>query len=123
MIPLHRGDIVLVNFGNHNGNSLQEGIRPAVVIQNNLQNDSAPTTIVAPLTSVIKKADATYHVVLGKRFNLRKNSMLLTEQIKTISQTSIKGIIGYIDDPAVLTSIDRSLIKTLGISISKEVST
>lgn len=123
MITLHRGDIVLVNFGNHNGTSLQEGSRPAVVLQNSAQNASSPTTIIAPLTSVLKKPDSSYHVVLGKRFNLRENSMLLTEQIKTISQTSIKKTIGHIDDPSVLARIDQALISTLGISTFKEVTT
>ena len=122
MIPLKRGDIVLVNLGHHNGMSLQGGFRPAVVVQNTAQNAASPTTIIAPLTSVLKKPNKPYHVVLGKRFNLRKNSMVLIEQIKTISQTSIKRTIGHIDDPDVLASIDRSLINTLGISISKEVS-
>lgn len=123
MITLHRGDIVLVNFGKHNGTSVQEGSRPAVVLQNTAQNASSPTTIIAPLTKVLKKPDKSYHVVLGKRFNLRENSMLLTEQIKTISQTSIKKTVGHIDDPSVLARIDRALISTLDISTSKEVST
>lgn len=122
MITLHRGDIVLINFGNHNGTSLQGGYRPAIVVQNTAQNTSSPTTIIAPLTSVLKKADKPYHVVLGKRFNLRENSMVLTEQLMTINQSAIKRIIGYIDDPDVLTDIDQSLVHTLGISISKEVS-
>ena len=123
MITLHRGDIVLVNFGNHNGTSVQAGSRPAVVLQNTEQNAASPTTIIAPLTSVLKKPDSSYHVVLGKRFNLRENSMVLTEQIKTISQTSIKKTIGHINDPSVLARIDRALISTLGISTFKEVST
>lgn len=122
MIPLHRGDIVLVNLGYHHGTSLQEGSRPAVVLQNTSQNASSPTTIIAPLTSVLKKTDKPYHVVLGKRFNLRENSMVLIEQIKTISQTSIRNTIGHIDDPIILASIDHALISTLGVSIPKEVS-
>ena len=122
MITLQRGDIVIVNFGNHSGTSLQEGIRPAVVIQNDSQNVSSPTTIVAPLTSVLKKADATYHVVLGKRFNLRRNSMVLIEQLTIVSQHSVIRTVGHIDDPSILAIIDRALISTLGISTSKEVS-
>ena len=123
MITLKRGDIVLVNLGHHNGTSLQGGFRPAVVVQNSAQNAASATTIIAPLTSVLKKPNKPYHVVLGKRFTLRENSMLLAEQIRTISQTSIKETIGHIDDPAVLVSIDRALISTLGISTFKEVST
>ena len=120
--PKH-GDIVIVNLCSHSGTSIQEGVRPAVVVQNDTLNAYSPTTLIAPLTSVLKKTEMPSHIVLGKRFNLRKNSMVLTEQIRTINQTAIKKTIGHIDDPKVLARIDQALISTLGISTFKEVST
>ena len=119
---LKHGDIVIVNLCTHSGTSIQEGVRPAVVVQNDILNTFSPTTIIAPLTSVLKKTEMPSHVVLGKRFNLRKNSMVLAEQIRTINQTAIKKTIGHIDDPSILASIDRALISTFGISTFKEVS-
>ena len=120
---IKHGDIVIVNLGSHNGTSLQEGVRPAVVVQNDTLNANSPTTIIAPLTSVLKKTEMPSHVVLGKRFNLLKDSMVLTEQFTAISQTSIIRTIGHSDDPKVLARIDQALISTLGISTFKEVST
>ena len=67
--PINRGDIVLVNFGDNPG-SVQNGYRPAVILQRNRYNKSSTTTIVAPITSVTKRTKMSSHVFIGRRFGL-----------------------------------------------------
>ena len=112
--PVKRCDIVLYDFGTEIG-SVQGGIRPAVVVQTDTQNTSSPTTIVAPLTKKLKKVEMPSHVVLGKRFGLRHNSMVLLEQIKTVNQDAIIRLLGHIDDPLVVSLISLGLRRTLAI--------
>ena len=57
--PLHRGDIILLDFGKQHG-YIQGGVRPAVIIQNDTGNYFSPTTIVAPITSKNKKYIPTH---------------------------------------------------------------
>ncbi len=116
MTSLRHFDIVVADFGSNNGASEQSGIRPAVVLQNDTQNAAAPTTIIAPITSVLKKTHMSSHIVLGRRFGLYKESMVLLEQIKTVNQSSITKTIGHINDDTVITSINQGILKTFGIS-------
>ncbi|MBO4911600.1 MAG: type II toxin-antitoxin system PemK/MazF family toxin [Butyrivibrio sp.] len=110
---IQRGSLYLYNAGTNNG-SIQGGYsRPCVILQEN--NSKSPTTIIAPLTSVLKKTDMYAHVVLGKRFGLRENSMVLLEQIRIINQDDLGPYIGHIDDPLIIRQIDQGLCKTLGI--------
>jgi len=106
-----RGDIVIFDFGTNNGN-VQGGVRPAVALQSNAQS---PVTIIAPLTTELKKPQMPAHVILGKRFGLRESSMVLLEQLVTVNKSSLGPYIGHIDDPQVMRLIDQGLCKTLGI--------
>lgn len=110
---LKRGDLVIVEFGPASG-SVQGGKRPAVVLQNDVQNHYSPTTIVAPITSVLKKAELSSHIIIGRRFGLCKESMVLVEQIRTINQSDIIRVIGSITDKQVMSKINNGLLHTLG---------
>ena len=113
---LKRLDIVIVDFGPLVKNSSKQClIRPAVIMQLESMNKTSPTTIVCPLSSVKKKLYLPYHIELGRRFGLRKDSIVLLEQITVIDQSSIIKRIGHIDDDSVAENINRGLIKTLGI--------
>ena len=109
-----RGDIVYYDFGPYNG-SVQGGMRPAVILQNNVHNRKSPTTIVAPLTTEIKQIGMYSHVVLGKRFGLKENSMILLEQLTTANQAAFGKYIGHIDDRNVRHMINEGLRKVLAI--------
>ncbi len=109
-----RGDIYLCDFGLIPG-SVQQGIRPAVVVQNDQYNASSPTTIIAPLTSELKRQDMYSHIVIGKRFGLHKSSMVLLEQIRTVNQTALRTNIGHIDDEDLMEQIDQGIKKVLAI--------
>ena len=127
---LRRGDIVTYDFGDYCG-SIQGGYRPAVVLNDSEKNSPSPVVAIVPITTRIKKSEMVAHVVLGKRFGLKKDSMVLTEQARTVNKCSLGIYIGHIDDPKVMQKIDQGLCKSLGIksgnlttdnSSSKEVS-
>ena len=114
---IKRGDIVTFDFGPNVG-SVQGGRRPAVVLQNDRQNNSSPTTIIAPLTTELKKPELPSHIILGRRFGLRLNSMVLLEQLTTVNKCALDSYIGHIDDPQIMRKINQGLIMTLGIQSS-----
>ena len=93
-------DVVLVDFGNEQSRSVQCGIRPAIIIQNNLGNHYGTTTIVMPVTSQIKKVNQPTHTLIkaGEENGLTVDSMVLAEAIKQISKLRIKKYIGHIAD-------------------------
>ena len=109
-----RGDIYLVDLGNHCG-SEQGGFRPVVVIQNDIGNKYAPTLIVAPITSrTWKKANQPTHFALVGVDNLVSPSVVLTEQILTIDKSRVIKFIGRISDEQ-MRSVDKAIKVSLGI--------
>ena len=76
-----RGDIYFVNFGKVPG-SFMQGIRPAMVLQNDVGNRHAPTVIVAAITTEIKKLRQPTHILIGAKFGLPEVSMLMLEQLQ-----------------------------------------
>ena len=114
--PLMHFDIVIVDFGPMvDFSSVQAGVRPALVLQPTSMNMSSTTTIVCPLSSVKKKLFYPYHIVLGKRFGLRMDSIALLEQISVINQSAIIKRVGHIEDTLVVTRINKGLRSILGI--------
>ena len=109
-----RGDIVMYDFGENRG-SVQNGYRPAVVLQNNDQNENSPTTVIAPTTTARKKQEMFAHVYLGKRFGLRSKSMILLEQLRTVNQSDLGKKVGHIDDQEVINKINSGLKKLLDL--------
>ena len=78
--------------------SEQGGIRPVLVIQNDAGNKYSPTTIVAAITSRIRKARLPTHVELSKMVSkLSRNSVILLEQIRTIDRRRLKEKIAHLD--------------------------
>lgn len=97
IVKIIRGNIIMVDFGKQMG-SVQSGMRPAVVIQNNLGNAHSTTTIVAPITGKLKKDLPTHLSLLSKNYKcLRCDSTLLGEQILTISKTQIIEVLGKLN--------------------------
>lgn len=94
---IKKGDIVLVNLNGSNG-SVQSGIRPCVVVQNNIGNIHSPTTVVVPMTSKVDKRNIPTHVFISKQIGLTHNSIALCEQIITINKTDIIKIITELDE-------------------------
>lgn len=118
-MKVKRGELYYVNFGNisfREQSSLQKGIRPAIVLQNDIGNEHSTTTIVAPLTTRQKHILPT-HIDVDKDNinNLRTNSTILLEQITTIDKYSIIKKIGIIEDEKIISKINFGLLISVGI--------
>ncbi|HOB09072.1 MAG: type II toxin-antitoxin system PemK/MazF family toxin [Limnochordia bacterium] len=112
--PIRRGDIFYANLNPVIG-SEQGGVRPVLIIQNNIGNKYSPTTIIAAITSKIKKAKLPTHVELSAaEFNLEKDSVILLEQLRTIDKRRLKEKIAHLDDE-IMSEIDRALMISLGL--------
>lgn len=107
-----RGDVCYANLGDTLG-SEQGGIRPVVILQNDIGNRVSPTTVIAPLTSQCKKQHQATHVLIP-RGTLPKDSMVMLEQIRTIDKQRILSIVGSLDE-AEMKKINDSLKISLGL--------
>lgn len=93
-----RGDIFYADLSPVVG-SEQGGIRPVLVVQNDVGNKYSPTVIVAAITSRINKAKMPTHIEIeGEKHGLAKDSVILAEQIRTIDKRRLKEKIGHLDD-------------------------
>lgn len=87
-LPIRRGDIYYADLGSGVG-SEQGGIRPVLIVQNNMGNRHAPTVIIAPLTSQIKSNNQPTHVHLSTQCGLKTKSVVLTEHIRTVDKSTL----------------------------------
>lgn len=109
-----RGDVFYADLNPVVG-SEQGGVRPVLVLQNDIGNKYSPTTIVAAITSKIKKGKLPTHVELKSgRFNLDKDSVVLLEQVRTVDKRRLKEKIAHLDK-GTMESIDESLQISLGL--------
>ena len=102
-----RGEIYFYNFGENPG-SIQCGERPVMVVQCDEGNQAGPTTIIAAISSSIKKRYLPTHIYLGEDFGLKKPSMVMLEQLKTVNQDELKGYVGYADE-AMMRVVNNAL--------------
>ena len=89
-----RGEMYLADLGENTVGSVQRGVRPVIIIQNDKGNQEGPTLIVVPLTTQIKKLWLPTHVRLPKMLGLEEVSMALCEQITTIDKSQVIKFIG-----------------------------
>ena len=109
-----RGEIVLVNLEPTEG-SEQGGIRPVLIIQNDILNKHSPTTIIAPITSKIYTKEYPTNVVLKKEDSrLKLDSTILLNQIKTIDKKRIIKKIGSVDN-FTMNKVDRAIKVSLDL--------
>jgi mRNA interferase MazF len=101
-MDIKRNDIVFVKCEAivPNG-SVQCFDRPAVVLQNDIGNTHSPTLIVVYLTAHIKKIHMPTHMLLGNYQGLYRRSMVLGEQIATISKNNVMDVVGHLRDEDV----------------------
>lgn len=111
-INLNRGDLWYVDLGANKVGSEQGGLRPCVIIQNNVGNHHSPTTIVAVITSARKKKMPT-HFILDKREGLQKKSLCLCEQILVVDKIRLKNYIGRLSDNKIQ-KLNQCLLISLG---------
>ena len=109
-----RGDIFYADLSPVVG-SEQGGVRPVLVVQNDVGNKYSPTVIVAAITSQINKAKMPTHIELScDDYGLSKDSVVLMEQIRTIDKKRLKEKIGHMDEEHTK-NIDEALKISFGL--------
>lgn len=109
-----RGELYFANLNPVVG-SEQGGLRPVLVIQNDIGNTYSPTTIVAAITSQIKRAKLPTHVEIKRnRSHLERDSVILCEQLRTIDKRRLSEKIGQLDE-ATMVKVDDALSISLGL--------
>ncbi len=112
---VRRGDMFYADLSPVVG-SEQGGIRPVLVIQNDMGNKYSPTVIVSAITSQLSKNKLPTHIELTSReFGLKADSVVLAEQIRTIDKSRLKEKIGHIDDNRIMSRINNALGVSFGL--------
>ncbi|NLU48811.1 MAG: type II toxin-antitoxin system PemK/MazF family toxin [Syntrophomonadaceae bacterium] len=112
---IRRGEIYFAQLNPVVG-SEQGGIRPVLVVQNDIGNQYSPTTIILAITSQINKAKLPTHVELrANKFGLDKDSVILGEQIRTIDKTRLKQRIAFLDEET-MSKVDQAIEISLGLA-------
>ena len=109
-----RGDIYYADLSPVVG-SEQGGIRPVLIVQNDVGNKYSPTVIAAAITSRINKAKMPTHIELcAKEYGLNKDSVILLEQIRTIDKQRLREKTGRLDDE-LMKRVDEALSVSFGL--------
>jgi mRNA interferase MazF len=109
-----RGDVYFADLSPVVG-SEQGGVRPVLVIQNDIGNRFSPTVIVAAITAQIQKAKLPTHVEIdAKRYGFERDSVILLEQIRTIDKQRLTDKITHLDDE-MMEKVDEALQVSLGL--------
>lgn len=94
--------------------SEQGGLRPVLVVQNDIGNKYSPTVIVAAITSQMTKAKLPTHIEVGVECGLPKNSVILLEQIRTLDKTRLQEKIGELP-PGMMNEVNTAISVSLQI--------
>ena len=96
--------------------SEQGGVRPVLVVQNDVGNKYSPTVIAAAVTSKITKAKLPTHIELPcNSYGLQKDSVILLEQIRTLDKRRLKERIGELNENT-MTRVDKAILISLGFT-------
>lgn len=114
MVIVKRGDIYYADLSPVVG-SEQGGIRPVLIVQNDIGNKYSPTVIAAAITSQINKAKMPTHIELAaKEYGLNKDSVILLEQIRTIDKKRLREKIGHLDEN-LMSTVNDALSISFGL--------
>ena len=109
-----RGDMFYADLSPVVG-SEQGGVRPVLIIQNDIGNKYSPTVIAAAVTSQINKAKMPTHIeISAKTYGLAKDSVILMEQVRTIDKKRLKEKIGHID-MGLMDKVDDAISISFGL--------
>lgn len=114
-MSIRRGEIYYADLSPVVG-SEQGGVRPVLIVQNDIGNKYSPTVIAAAITSQHEKSKLPTHIELSAdNCGLQKNSIVLLEQIRTIDKKRLKEKMGMLDDNS-MNRIDTALSVSFGLS-------
>lgn len=111
---IKRGDIYYADLSPVVG-SEQGGVRPVLIVQNDVGNRYSPTVIAAAITSQTGKARLPTHIELSAHtYGLSKDSVVLLEQVRTIDKKRLKERMGRVDE-GLMSRIDGALAVSFGL--------
>ena len=112
-MTIKRGELYYADLSPVVG-SEQGGVRPVLVVQNDVGNKYSPTVIAAAVTSKINKAKLPTHIELpSDSYGLQKDSVILLEQIRTLDKRRLKERIGELP-LATMLRVDKAILISLG---------
>jgi mRNA interferase MazF len=113
-MSVKRGDIYYADLSPVVG-SEQGGLRPVLIIQNDVGNRYSPTVIAAAITSRLGKTRLPTHIdVFANRVGLVKDSVILLEQVRTLDKRRLKEKMGHLDEE-LMGEIDTAIAVSLGL--------
>ena len=122
MNNVKRGDIYYADLSPVVG-SEQGGLRPVLIIQNDVGNRYSPTVIAAAITSKMDKTKLPTHIdVFAEKVGLAKNSVILLEQVRTLDKRRLKEKMGHLDDE-VMSAVNSAIAVSFGLSEQRNPST
>lgn len=112
---IKRGDIYYADLSPVVG-SEQGGVRPVLIVQNDVGNRYSPTVIAAAITSQMNKAKLPTHIELNKEgYGLIKDSVILLEQVRTIDKKRLKEKMGHLDDD-LMQQVNNAINVSFGLN-------
>ena len=114
MVIVKRGDIYYADLSPVVG-SEQGGVRPVLIVQNDIGNKYSPTVIAAAITSQINKAKMPTHIeISAEDYGLNKDSVILLEQVRTIDKRRLREKIGHLDE-FLMNAVNNALSVSFGL--------
>ena len=113
-MSVKRGDIYYADLS-HVVGSEQGGVRPVLIIQNDVGNKFSPTVIAAAITSKTDKSKLPTHIdVYAEKYGLARDSVILLEQIRTIDKRRLKEKMGHLDDD-LMNRVNNAITVSFGL--------
>ena len=117
---IKRGEIYYADLSPVVG-SEQGGVRPVLIVQNDVGNRFSPTVIAAAITSQRAKANLPTHIMLNAQDSgLARDSIVLLEQIRTIDKHRLKERMGCLDEMS-MTQVDQALSISFGLDSEEQI--
>jgi len=115
-LNIRRGDIYYADLSPVVG-SEQGGVRPVLILQNDVGNKHSPTVIAAAITSRMGKAKLPTHIdIYAEKVGLQKDSVVLLEQVRTIDKQRLGEKMGHLDD-ITMNQVNDAITISLGLRV------
>jgi mRNA interferase MazF len=119
-VTVKRGDIYYADLSPVVG-SEQGGLRPVLIVQNDVGNKYSPTVIAAAITSKLGKTRLPTHIdVYAEKVGLQRDSVVLLEQIRTIDKRRLKEKMGHLDDH-MMQAVDEAITVSFGLNTNNGI--
>jgi len=114
-VTIKRGDIYYADLSPVVG-SEQGGLRPVLIVQNDVGNRYSPTVIAAAITSQVNKTKLPTHIeVVAEEYGLARDSVILLEQVRTIDKKRLKEKMGHLEDD-VMRQVNDAISISFGLT-------